>query len=162
MVVLNDSSNVLSASNKIQFHFLPEKGLELAFEIICKEWLIQTRLLSLVFQHLEFPIQVNNIILESSNRPSSLQCSIIMLNYAILKLSIFLSLYSFARTIDCFFLLPKEVHSDRTVYRLVPQHYVNRIRYDSTETLENILDFPLVITTLFNIQSCVIKTILTF
>ena len=85
MVVLNDSSNVLCASNKIQFHFLPEKGLELAFEIICKEWLIQTRLLSLVFQNLEFPIQVNNIILESSNRPSSLQCNKIMLNHVIFK-----------------------------------------------------------------------------
>lgn len=146
---MNDSSNVLGASNKIQFHFLPEKGLELAFEIICKEWLIQTRLLSLVFQHLEFPIQVNNIILESSNRPSSLQCNIIMLNYVIFKhLFIFLLLYSFARKIDCFFLLPKEVHSDRTVYRLVPQRNVNRIRCDSTETLENILDFPLVINTL--------------
>jgi len=132
VVVLNDSSNVLGASNKIQFHFLPEKELELAVEIIFKEWLIQTRLLSLVFQHLEFPIQVNNIILESSNRPSSLQCSIIMLNYVIFKHFLIFFIYSFARKTDCFFLLPKEVHSDRTVYRLVPQRFINRIGYDST------------------------------
>ena len=75
MVVLNDSSNVLGASNKIQFHFLPNNGLDLAVEIICKEWLIQTRLLLLVFQHLELPIRVNNIVLELSNRPSSLLCN---------------------------------------------------------------------------------------
>jgi len=91
VVVLNDSNNVLGASNKIQFHFLPEKGLDLAFEIICKEWLIQTRLLLLVFQHLELPIQVNNIVLESSNSPSSFQCNIIILNYVNFQAFIYIS-----------------------------------------------------------------------
>ena len=140
---MNDSNNVLCVSNKIQFYFLPDKGLDLAFEIICKEWLIQTRLLSLVFHNLEFPIQVNNIVLESSNRPSSLQCSIIILNYVTFRHSsifIFL-LYSFARKTGCFFLPFKEVY--------LPQRYFNRIGCDSTETLEIILDITPVINTLF-------------